>query len=564
MMVQQLPTSIVAEGVIVTTAMYFLSNRSSDLVTYALSVVLNAMFGVMASQVVRTVASWVNSAALGQVLCGIFMVSTVVFSGFIITFDNLPIYWQWLYWCLPFSWYLRAMAIAEFSTSDYDARMPDGQRRGDLFLQMFSFKTQRYWIWYGMMMLGVWTTLWFIVQTAVLSYKRRPAFFTKRKDTAEGGGAAASSTTVAVAMPSSVSVDHKDLKSAPVVLAFTDVHYYVADPAHPKSDRELHLLDAVFGVFRPTTMTALMGSSGAGKTTLMDVLASRKTTGRVAGRVLVNGQPKEERSFARMIGCVVGVWSDVALERAWNLEGDGERVSGGADWTCRWTQRAQVRGADGHSQRTGDGARGGGVQRAAAQRRGGGRDVPGALHAGSVGADGPHVPGGAGRGAHHIRAAQAHHHGRGDGRQSVLALPRRADVRLDTGDESLPDTLHVSLTLWETRQRVPIPVELTPFSVHHTRVCAARPPWSPSAGLDSAGANLVVKVMSNACALGKTLVCTIHQPSSSIFYAFDSLLLLKPGGRMVRRRGRGRGRGRVRRGGAGAERVPSTRDSRRG
>ena len=31
-------------------------------------------------------------------LCGMFMVSTVVFSGFIITYDNLPIYWQWLYW----------------------------------------------------------------------------------------------------------------------------------------------------------------------------------------------------------------------------------------------------------------------------------------------------------------------------------------------------------------------------------------------------------------------------------------------------------------------------------
>lgn len=301
MMVQQLPTSIVAEGVIITTTMYFLSNRSDDLATYVLSMVLNAMFGVMASQVVRTVASWVDSAALGQVLCGIFMVSTVVFSGFIITFDNLPIYWQWLYWCLPFSWYLRAMAIGEFSSSDYDARTPDGQRRGDLFLRMFSFKTQRYWIWYGVILLAVWTALWFIVQTAVLTYKRRPAFFIKRKDTAEDGGAAASSTTLAVAMVT----DHKDLRSAPVVLSFTDVHYYVADPAHPKSGRELHLLDGVFGVFHPKTMTALMGSSGAGKTTLMDVLASRKTTGRVAGCVLVNGQPKEERSFARMIGCVV-------------------------------------------------------------------------------------------------------------------------------------------------------------------------------------------------------------------------------------------------------------------
>ena len=69
MMVQQLPTSIVAEGVIITATMYFLSNRSSDLLTFGISVVLNAMFGVMASQVVRTVASWVNSAALGQVRC---------------------------------------------------------------------------------------------------------------------------------------------------------------------------------------------------------------------------------------------------------------------------------------------------------------------------------------------------------------------------------------------------------------------------------------------------------------------------------------------------------------
>ncbi len=33
----------------------------------------------------------------------------------------------------------------------------------------------------------------------------------------------------------------------------------------------------ITGAFRPGVLTALMGASGAGKTTLMDVLADRKT-----------------------------------------------------------------------------------------------------------------------------------------------------------------------------------------------------------------------------------------------------------------------------------------------
>ena len=45
-----------------------------------------------------------------------------------------------------------------------------------------------------------------------------------------------------------------------------------------------------------------MGASGAGKTTLMDVLADRKTAGRMEGDVRVNGHPKEAASFARVMG----------------------------------------------------------------------------------------------------------------------------------------------------------------------------------------------------------------------------------------------------------------------
>ena len=40
----------------------------------------------------------------------------------------------------------------------------------------------------------------------------------------------------------------------------------------------LQLLRDCSGAFRPGTLTALVGSSGAGKTTLMDVLAGRKTS----------------------------------------------------------------------------------------------------------------------------------------------------------------------------------------------------------------------------------------------------------------------------------------------
>ena len=68
------------------------------------------------------------------------------------------------------------------------------------------------------------------------------------------------------------------------------------------TEDRLVLLKGVSGAFRPGVLTALMGVSGAGKTTLMDVLAGRKTGGYIDGNITVSGFPKKQETFARVSG----------------------------------------------------------------------------------------------------------------------------------------------------------------------------------------------------------------------------------------------------------------------
>lgn len=68
------------------------------------------------------------------------------------------------------------------------------------------------------------------------------------------------------------------------------------------SQKKLQLLRDITGAFRPGILTALMGVSGAGKTTLMDVLSGRKTGGIVEGDIRIGGYPKVQKTFARISG----------------------------------------------------------------------------------------------------------------------------------------------------------------------------------------------------------------------------------------------------------------------
>lgn len=54
-----------------------------------------------------------------------------------------------------------------------------------------------------------------------------------------------------------------------------------------------------------------------------------------------------------------------------------------------------------------------------------------------------------------------------------------------------------------------------------------------TSGLDARAAAIVMRTVRNTVNTGRTVVCTIHQPSIDIFETFDELLLMKNGGQVI-------------------------------
>eukprot|EP00878_Enallax_costatus_P039821 GHUV01045738.1.p1 GENE.GHUV01045738.1~~GHUV01045738.1.p1 ORF type:complete len:521 (+),score=145.25 GHUV01045738.1:208-1563(+) len=95
----------------------------------------------------------------------------------------------------------------------------------------------------------------------------------------------------------------------------------VLEAARVEQPAELELLKGVSGYAVPGKLMALMGGSGAGKTTLMDVICGRKTVGRTTGSLLVNGQPLVKSSWSRVVGYVeqmdVHTSAQTVIEALW-------------------------------------------------------------------------------------------------------------------------------------------------------------------------------------------------------------------------------------------------------
>lgn len=64
------------------------------------------------------------------------------------------------------------------------------------------------------------------------------------------------------------------------------------------------ILSNVTGKLSPGKITAIMGPSGAGKTTFLNGLAGKATNTRITGQVLINGKLGSMHSYKRVIGFV--------------------------------------------------------------------------------------------------------------------------------------------------------------------------------------------------------------------------------------------------------------------
>lgn len=78
-------------------------------------------------------------------------------------------------------------------------------------------------------------------------------------------------------------------------LLFENVSYHL---------NEKEILSGVQGAAHPGEITAIMGASGAGKTTFLDILARKNKRGLVQGNFYVNGEKMGDSDFKSMIGFV--------------------------------------------------------------------------------------------------------------------------------------------------------------------------------------------------------------------------------------------------------------------
>ncbi|XP_071709156.1 pleiotropic drug resistance protein 1-like isoform X4 [Rutidosis leptorrhynchoides] len=449
--VLKIPVTIVevATYVIMT---YYVIGFDSDPTRFFKQMFLLVCIHQMSSALFRFIGSLGRNIIIANVFGSFGMLTIFVLGGFILARDDIKGWWLWGYWFSPMMYGQNGLAVNEFLGDSWKKVSPNSSDTiGVALLKSRGIFPEAYWYWIAVGASIGYMFLFNICFTLALEYLNPfgspQAVLSKEKRKNE------------VRMSSRVGnineVNHNKkrgmvLPFVPLSIAFDEIRYAVDMPQEMKAEGvtedRLELLKGISGAFRPGVLTALMGISGAGKTTLMDVLAGRKTGGYIEGSITISGYPKKQETFARVAGY------------------------------CEQT------------------------------------DI--------------HSP--------HVTVFESLQY------SAWLRLPPEVDsatremfveevmqlVELVPLREALVGLPGVNGLSTEQRKRLTIAVELVanPSIIFMDE---------PTSGLDARAAAIVMRTVRNTVDTGRTVVCTIHQPSIDIFDAFDELFLLKRGGEEI-------------------------------
>ncbi|XVF72817.1 hypothetical protein PTKIN_Ptkin12aG0151000 [Pterospermum kingtungense] len=238
-----------------------------------------------------------------------------LFSGFIIPRPLLPAWVEWGFWLSPLAYSEIGVAVNEFLAPRWQKVSSTNETLGHKVLQRrgLDFPDYYYWISVGGL-IGFWVIL-NIGFTCALSLLKPPgssraiisherfSYLKAKEDLSDTVQEKESPSVDPPKALAETEVTGMVLPFEPILISFDNVQYFVDTPKKLREkfpQKRLQLLQDITSAFRPGVLTALMGSSGAGKTTLMDVLSGRKTSGHIEGDIRIGGYPKVQETYARI------------------------------------------------------------------------------------------------------------------------------------------------------------------------------------------------------------------------------------------------------------------------
>ncbi|XP_059632028.1 pleiotropic drug resistance protein 3-like [Cornus florida] len=307
------------ESILWTSITYYVIGYSPEVQRFFCQFILLFALHQASTSMCRFIASIFQTMVAATTIGSMALVLIFLFGGFILPRPSLPPWLSWAFWASPMTYGEIGVSLNEFLAPRWQKVSVGNTTLGQsvLIRHGLNFDGYFYWISVGALVgFAIFFDLGFVL---ALTYRNPPgmsrAIISKEKlsqlqkrDRKSSAHLDNDSTLAASPITSAEKhrTDNLVLPFEPLTMSFKDVKYFVDTPPEMKENGfnqdKLQLLHDITGAFRPGILTALMGVSGAGKTTLMDVLSGRKTGGTIEGDIRIGGYPKVQKTFARVSG----------------------------------------------------------------------------------------------------------------------------------------------------------------------------------------------------------------------------------------------------------------------